>query len=156
MYQYYLNLGISVENNYRNIENAIDLLRRYKGTKFLYSEFYMAERKFCDENKNNGDFLVLALYMDSEYHPFDFMNKIQLVKRKFSELYIDIVWIENIELVSSILRVPNFDLLETAYSLLPLQEVVKSDMKFLRFINSKIDSVKEEGKKISKYHLKRL
>ncbi len=156
MYQYYLNLGISVGKNYLNIEGAIDFLKRYRGTKFLYSDFYMAARKFCDESKDDGEFLVVAICMDSDHHPFDFYKKIKKVERKFPDLHIDIVWIENIELVSSFFRVPNYELLETAYSILPLQEVVKTDIKLLKYINSKIEMLREEGKRISKYHLKRM
>ncbi len=156
MYQYYLSVGISAEYDYNNINMAVEKIRNYRATKLLQSEFYISERRLLNAPKNVKKYISICLNMDSEYNPFEFSQKLKNLERKFPKVYINIVWINNIEIVSNLLKVPDYNILKTGYVLLPLQEIVKTDKKLLEFINANIDSLSSESKKISKYSLKRM
>ncbi len=156
MYQYYLSVGISSEYDYSNIEKAVDKLRNYRATKLLHSEFYLSERRFLNTPKDSKKFISLCVNMDSEYNPFEFLQKIKKMERRFPKVYINIIWIKNIEIISNLLKVPDYNILKTGYALLPLQEIVKTDKKLMEIIKANKEVLSKESKKISKYSLKRM
>ncbi len=156
MYQYYISVGISAEYDYNNISKAVEKLRNFKATKLLHSDFYISERRVLDAKKSSKKYISLCVNMDSDYDPFEFSEKLKKLERKFPKVYINIIWIKNIEIISNLLRVPDYNVLKTGYTLLPLQEIVKTDKKLLEIIKSNIDLIGNESKKISKYSLKRM
>ncbi len=156
MYQYYLSVGISAEYDYNNINKAVEKLRNYRASRLLHSEFYISERRFLDAPKNEKKYISICVNMDSEYDPFEFLQKLKKLERKFPKVYINIIWINNIEIISNLLRVPDYNILKTGYALLPLQEIVKTDRKLLEIIKMNKDLLSKESKKISKYSLKRM
>lgn len=155
MYQYYLSIGLPVENNYKNIEKALTLLKAFKETKFSSSEYYLS-RRFSLKTGDDIEYFNVCVFMDSDLHPFEFLEKISGIQRRTSGTNIKLLWISGVEILSHQLRVPNDKLLSRAYVLNPLQEVAKVDGRLMKLINARVGSLEESAEKISKYQLRRM
>lgn len=156
MYQYYLCVGTAKNNDYNNVTKAVDRLKKYRIARFVHSEFYLAESSYYSANNLPEEYLTVSVYMDSDLHPFELLDKFNRIKRRIPKIYIDIVWIKNMQIISNSLKIPNYKLLNTSYVLSSIEEVIKEDYKLKCFIKKQQEKVKDKAKKISKYHLKRM
>ncbi|MDO4772485.1 MAG: 2-amino-4-hydroxy-6-hydroxymethyldihydropteridine diphosphokinase [Bacillota bacterium] len=150
-----MSIGLPVENNYKNIEKALTLLKAFKETKFSSSEYYLSHR-FSLKTGDDIRYFNICVFMDSELHPFDLLEKISGIQRRTSGTSIKILWISGVEILSNQLRVPDDKLLSRAYVLHPLQELAKLDGRLMKFINGRVGSIEDSAEKISKYQLRRM
>lgn len=163
MYQYYLSLGSNIENEYRNITNALTYLRNIKSTKLKISNYYLTAARDYEKQR---DFLNVCVLMDSELDPIALLKELKRIEAKMGRkqtirfgprvIDLDIIWVKGVKYLSSQLKIPHERAHERRFVLEPLRELVEGDKELSVFIEENMKNVGEQRvNKISEFELKK-
>lgn len=151
MYQYYLSLGSNIENEYLNITQALNWLKKIKSTKLKLSNYYITAPQNME---NQRDFLNVCVYMDSELNPFKFLAEIKkiecIIGRKPTARWgprvidIDIIWVRGIKMSTNSLTIPHPRAFQRSFVLTPLKELVTADNELKKLIEYSEPFVKDQ------------
>lgn len=164
MYYYYLSLGSNIENEYRNINTALQYLRNLKETRLKLSQYYITAPQNYEKQR---DFLNVCCYLDSSLNPFQMLKELKNIEKKMGRtsgirfgprvIDLDIIWVRGLKLKTEMLEIPHPRAKERAFVLKPLKDVVESDKELSAFIDEHLPETEAQRvEQVSEFRLKKM